>query len=57
MQGVEMDWAGIARSGNRAGVQTVNSETKVPVLLTKHHAMEAYWGSGGIAPLILWPRH
>jgi hypothetical protein len=25
----------------------------VPVLLTKHHAMKAYWGSGGIAPLIL----
>jgi hypothetical protein len=27
----------------------------VPVLffLTKHHAMQAYWGSGGIAPLIL----
>jgi hypothetical protein len=25
--------------------------------LTKHHAMKAYWGSGGIAPLILWPRH
>jgi hypothetical protein len=21
--------------------------------LTKHHAMKAYWGSGGIAPLIL----
>jgi len=21
--------------------------------LTKHHAVEAYWGSGGIAPLIL----
>jgi hypothetical protein len=19
--------------------------------------MESYWGSGGIAPLILWPRH
>jgi hypothetical protein len=19
--------------------------------------MEAYWGNGGIAPLILWPRH
>jgi hypothetical protein len=19
--------------------------------------MKAYWGSGGIAPLILWPRH
>jgi hypothetical protein len=30
----------------------------VPVLfLTEHHAMKAYWGSGGIAPLILWPRH
>jgi hypothetical protein len=25
----------------------------VPVLLTKHHAMKAYWGSGCIAPLIL----
>jgi len=29
----------------------------VPVLLTEHHAMEAYWGNGGIAPLILKPRH
>jgi hypothetical protein len=25
----------------------------VPVLLTEHHAMKAYWGSGVIAPLIL----
>jgi hypothetical protein len=25
----------------------------VPVLLTKHHTMKAYWGSGCIAPLIL----
>jgi hypothetical protein len=25
----------------------------VPVLLTEHHAMRAYWGSGGIAPHIL----
>jgi len=24
----------------------------VPVILTKHHAMKAYWGSGGIAPRI-----
>jgi hypothetical protein len=23
------------------------------VSLTEHHAMKAYWGSGGIAPLIL----
>jgi hypothetical protein len=25
----------------------------VPVLLTEHHAVKKYWGSGGIAPLIL----
>jgi hypothetical protein len=25
----------------------------VPVLLTEHHAMKAYWGSGVIAPRIL----
>jgi hypothetical protein len=24
-----------------------------PCTLTKHHAMKAYWGSGGIAQLIL----
>jgi hypothetical protein len=23
------------------------------IILTKHHAMKAYWGSGCIAPLIL----
>jgi hypothetical protein len=25
--------------------------------LTKHHDMKTYWGSGGTAPHILWPRH
>jgi len=25
----------------------------VSVLLTEHHTMKAYWGSGGIAPRIL----
>jgi hypothetical protein len=25
----------------------------VPVLLTEHHAIKVYWGSGGIAPRIL----
>jgi hypothetical protein len=25
----------------------------VPVLLTEHHAMKAYWGSGAIVPRIL----
>jgi hypothetical protein len=29
----------------------------VSVLLTEHHAIKAYWESGGITPLILWPRH
>jgi hypothetical protein len=28
----------------------------VPVLLTKHHAMKAYW-EWRYSPLILWPRH
>jgi hypothetical protein len=26
-------------------------------ILTELHAIKAYWESGGIAPLILWPRH
>jgi hypothetical protein len=25
----------------------------VPALLTQHHAVKAYWGSGGIASIIL----
>jgi hypothetical protein len=30
----------------------------VPVLfLIEHHTMKAYWGSGGIAPLIPVPQH
>jgi hypothetical protein len=29
----------------------------IPYALTEHHAMKANWGSRGIAPLILWPRH
>jgi hypothetical protein len=32
-------------------------EVKFSLCLTKHHAMKAYWGSGDIAPRILWPRH
>jgi hypothetical protein len=27
------------------------------LLLTEHHAVKAYWGSGGIAPRILLPWH
>jgi hypothetical protein len=28
-------------------------KVKLSLCLTEHHAMKAYWGSGGIAPLIL----
>jgi hypothetical protein len=28
-------------------------KVKLPLCLTKHHAMKAYWVSGGIAPRIL----
>jgi hypothetical protein len=41
-------------------IRTLKGNGKVvPVLLffTEHHAMKTYWGSGGIAPRILWPRH
>jgi len=30
-----------------------NVKVKVSLCLTKHHAVKAYWGSGGIAPRIL----
>jgi hypothetical protein len=32
-------------------------KVKLSLCLIKHHAMKAYWGSGGIAPRILWLRH
>jgi hypothetical protein len=41
---------------SRRGTQLKKHKGKgkvVPVLLTDHHAMTAYWGSGDIAPLIL----
>jgi hypothetical protein len=30
---------------------------KLPLCLTKHHAMKTYWRSGDITPHILWPQH
>jgi hypothetical protein len=27
------------------------------LFLTEHHTLKVYWGSGGIAPLILWSCH
>jgi hypothetical protein len=32
-----------------------NVKVKLSLYFTKHHAMNAYLGSGGIAPHILWP--
>jgi hypothetical protein len=33
--------------------QNIKVKVKLSLCLTKHHAMKAYWGSEGIAPLIL----
>jgi hypothetical protein len=39
-------------------VLTISMLLKVKLsLCSKHHTMKAYWGDGGIAPLIIWPRH
>jgi hypothetical protein len=35
------------------GVCKVKVNVKLSLCLTKHHAMKTYWGSGGVAPLIL----
>jgi hypothetical protein len=31
----------------------MRNKVKLSLCLTKYHAMKTYWGSGGIAPLIL----
>jgi hypothetical protein len=33
--------------------EEVDIKVKLSLCLTKHHVMETYWGSGGIAPRIL----
>jgi hypothetical protein len=38
-------------------VSLKNVKVKLSFCLTKHHPMKAYWGSGDIAPRILWLRH
>jgi hypothetical protein len=40
-----------------ASIGTYAVKGKVLLCLTKHHAMEVYWGNGGIDPCILWLRH
>jgi hypothetical protein len=32
-------------------------KVKLSLCFTEHHAMKAFWGSGGIAPHILLPWH
>jgi hypothetical protein len=34
----------------------IKKKKNLVILLTEHHTMKVYWGSGGIAPLSLWPR-
>jgi hypothetical protein len=34
-------------------IRMVKVKVKLFLCLTKHHAVKAYWGSGGIAPRIL----
>jgi hypothetical protein len=41
----------LADAGHLQMLTEYDMVTKVP--LTEHHAMKAYWGSGGIALLIL----
>jgi hypothetical protein len=42
----------------RAGCSVTQAKVKVKLLsaLTEHHALKAYWKSGGIAPRILRSR-
>jgi hypothetical protein len=49
-------WIG-ERVGSRAGLDAVVIKVKLFCALTDQHTMKAYWGSGGIAPRIIWPRH
>jgi hypothetical protein len=47
---------GVKRPGLEAKHSPPSSKVKgkvVPILLTKHHAMKTYWGSGGIALCII----
>jgi hypothetical protein len=41
--------------GGSRGHGKVKEKLKLSLCFTKHHAMKTYWGSGGIAPGILWP--
>jgi hypothetical protein len=46
-----VDWIHLAQ--DRDQWRAVVKGKVALVLLTEYHTMKAYWGSGGIAPLIL----
>jgi hypothetical protein len=50
-----VDWIHLAQDKDqwRAVLNTVMVDVELSLCLTKHHAMKAYWGTGGISPLIL----
>jgi hypothetical protein len=43
--------------GNTVMIINIKVKVKLSLCLTKQHAMKTCWGSGGITPHILWPRH
>jgi hypothetical protein len=43
----------VSQSESGAPFETYDRKVNCLCALTEHHAMEAYWGSGGIALLIL----
>jgi hypothetical protein len=49
----EGEWSVLYLGRFTPGWINLKSEKVVPVPLTEHQTMKAYWGSGGIAPLIL----
>jgi hypothetical protein len=46
-----------SRRYDRLRVAYMQVKVKFSLCLTKYHAMKTYWGSEGITPRILWPRH
>jgi hypothetical protein len=44
-------------SSSSSSSSSKDIKVKLSLCLTKHDAMKVYWGSGGIAPSILWSQH
>jgi len=50
-------FASFAHGGNDVRYASYRFDISCPCALSEHHAIKAYWGSGGISPRILRPRH